>query len=66
MPLFEVLSLQELHGEVEDAAVLAGLENGDDVLVLERCGKAGLAEEALAVLVILAGARPHHLRATLR
>ena len=43
----ERLALEELHGQEGHAAVLADLVDGDDVIVLDRRRRLGLAQEAL-------------------
>ena len=45
-PVVERLAVEELHGQERDAVVLADLVDGDDVVVLEGGGGAGLAQEA--------------------
>ena len=49
----EGLSLDQLHGEVADASLLAGLVDGDDIRVGQSGGSAGLAEESVPVLAVL-------------
>ena len=45
--LVERLAFEELHGQEGHAAVLADLVDGDDVIVLDRCRRPRLAQEAL-------------------
>ena len=44
----EVAALEELHGHVDEAVLLAEVEDGDDVRVVELGGRLGLALEAAA------------------
>jgi len=46
--LLQRAALDELHGDVGDAVLLARLEDGDDMRVLETCRGARLAKKALA------------------
>ena len=47
MPVVQRLALEERHGQEGDAAVLADLIDGDDVVVLDGGRGPGLAQEAL-------------------
>ena len=58
--LIERLSLQERHGNEQDAAFFAHMENGDDVVALEFRGAHGLTPEPLARLRIGGYLGPHH------
>ena len=46
-PVVERFALEELHRQERDAAVLADLVDGDDVIVLDRRGRLRLAQESL-------------------
>ncbi len=46
--LLQVGAVDEPHGQVELAVDLAGVVDGDDVRMLERCREPRLAQEALA------------------
>jgi hypothetical protein len=48
-PLVERLAVEERHHHVRPAAVLADVQDRDDVVVVELGGGAGLAQEPLAV-----------------
>ncbi len=58
-PALQRLALEQGHGEVGNAVVLADLIDGDNVIVLDGGGGAGLAEETLAAGRI-AGHRAAH------
>ena len=60
-PVFQRLALEEGHRQEGHAVVLADLEDGDDVRVLDGRGGAGLAEESLLVLRVLGDGRQHGL-----
>jgi hypothetical protein len=61
-PLFQGLALQELHGQIRNAAVLANLEDGDDVFVVDARTRLGLAQEAPACGSARQHSRPHDLQ----
>ena len=54
-------ALEQLHGQERHAAVLADLVDGDDVVVLDLGGGAGLAQEAFAGDLALGHLRQHGL-----
>ena len=60
-PRLQRLAQQQPHDEVGDAAILADLIDGDDVVVLDGGGSSGLAEKALAVGGPGGDARQHGL-----
>ena len=51
------LALDELHGQVRQPALLADVEQGDDVRVRERPGDPGLVVEALDEGLVLRALR---------
>ena len=51
--LLELGAVDVAHGDVQLAGDLAGVVDRDDVRVVDRCGQAGLAEEALAEALVL-------------
>ncbi len=57
----EIDSFDELHGDEVEASREAGIERANEVLVVELRRRARLAEEALAVLVILRDDGVHDL-----
>ena len=60
-PGIERLSLQELHGQVRNAAILADLKNRDDMMVLDGRGRSGLAQKTLLGRDAGGDARQHRL-----
>ena len=62
----ERFALEQRHGQVGDAVVLADLVDGDDVVVLDAGGGAGFAQEAFAVLGVGGEGGSMVFRATLR
>ena len=47
-PVFQRFAEQQRHGDVGDAAVLADLENGNDVVVMEGRRRPAFAQESAA------------------
>ena len=63
--LGEVRALDEAHGEEEDAVVLAGLVDRDDVWVIERRCDPRLPQEAFAKPLVLGELRSDHFERNL-
>ena len=59
--MLQVGALDQLHREVEQAVVVAGVVDRDDVRVPQCGGRARFADEALAELVVLRELRGEHL-----
>jgi len=60
-PIFERLALEQLHGQKGNAAILAHLINGDDMLMLDGGGQLCLAQETPMELGVGRQRRLHHL-----
>jgi hypothetical protein len=60
-PIVECLALQQRHRQERDAALLADLPDGNDVIVIQRRRCTRLAQESLAADRHGGNVRPHHL-----